>query len=388
MKIVPSLLMTVALTFISLLVWTQNNYPEITASGLKPDDPAFSKSADLSKPGELTILSFNIRDIRGISRTLDDFKAISDVVDEADIVVFQEWGAKGFKKKSTNEELMQRLQAMTAVCQVYLGANWKFVMADQATPSKLGGEAEIPFVAYKQKVHNMNIDLSWKGYYDLGERRDMGLFDVHCSQGTEKEDFVIGSAHTKPNAPYRGEELLKIANYAETHENDKFILLGDFNWGYKSRKDQYNGEDYIRKLHEEGKVFQLFYHLSYNGNGDKEDFRTNLQVRSAGHLYDQFLLCNDFAAKLADGGKLTKDCGFITISTEDHFQKVLAREVRAQEKGIEKSLKKQGKDLKDPEVKAFIKELKEEIEAHYTTEDMASHHLSDHKPIWVQLKLF
>ena len=54
----------------------------------------------------------------------------------------------------------------------------------------------------------------------------MGMFQVVCSKGSKSEAFTIGTVHTKPTCPERGYELLRIADYIDTHENENYILYG------------------------------------------------------------------------------------------------------------------------------------------------------------------
>ncbi len=54
--------------------------------------PTGGDSGGASKEGELTIASLNIRNLGTRSRTLKDYEALVDLVDEADVVLFQEVG--------------------------------------------------------------------------------------------------------------------------------------------------------------------------------------------------------------------------------------------------------------------------------------------------------
>ena len=382
-------------TFFSLfaicIAWGSfaQTYPVITANGFQPDDPIFYQPIDPSKVGEITIASFNVRDVQGKTRSLEDFQELANLLKNADILVFQELGAKGFRKSGNNFELMQRIKAMIAAYQVFLGDEWAFVLGTYPTPETLGMGAELPFVAYKKKIHNINIQIAWKGYVDLGDKRDMATFNVVCTKGLQEEKFVIGSAHTTPACPKRGEQLRKIGAYAAAHKDEKFVLMGDFNWGYKSScASGYDGENYIKQLHDDKKVFQAFYHLSYSGGGNSADFRTNLDVRKAVQMYDQFLVSNAYATKLADGGKLTKDVGFIGISKGKYFKKLIASEAKTRLKGVKAEMKFNGQSTKNAAGKEHLKKMKAAIETDYTLVDIASWELSDHKPVWIQFKLF
>ncbi len=377
---------------ISIFSWNlivSQTYPSIKTNGLSPGDAAFTQVFESSKVGELTIMSFNVRDVRGTSRSLEDFRQLANLIKNADIVVFQELGAKGYsKKEEKNNKMMERFNAMVAVYKSYLGAGWKHEIAATPTPHYLGLGAELPLVLYREFSNGMTIDIDWNGYHDLGDKRDMGLFNVTCTKGISSEVFTIGSVHTKPACPERGQQLTRIGKYAEDHTDSNFILLGDFNFGYKSNCDNgYEGENYIRNLHQNKKAFLVFNDISYNGNGDNDNFRTNLDRRSKPHMYDQFLISNSYANKLADGGSLTEDCGWISFSKGDYFTKVMSKEARSQMKGFKKAMEYYKRSTTSTRSKNFIKNKEKEIQLHYTTVNTATHHLSDHKPIWLQLKL-
>ncbi len=342
-------------------------------------------------------MSFNIRDVQGISRTLEDFKMIADMIDEADIVIFQELGAKGYNQREEGIAAMsERFQAMIEVYKLYLGNNWEFVLAPEATPSRLGLGAEIPFAAYKKQVNNLSIEVAWNAYHDLGDdKRDMGLFSVTCSNGDQTKSFTIGTVHTSPKCKDgRGLQLTGIGKYAETHTNENFILLGDFNFGYTSTSSchnefpGYSGEDYLRQVHDDGKAFLAFKAFSYNGDGEDDDFRTNLNKRGAGHMYDQFLVSNSLAGLMADDGSLTEDCGWHAFSDSNYFEDIMDKEASTQMKGFEKAMKHFRKSTDSRRGKALLKTKEKEILNHHTTVSVASHHISDHKPIWIQFKLF
>jgi len=188
-----------------------SDFPVDSASiGVELEEPTDSLIAD-----GLTIVSFNIRDVKGTKRTLEDFQEIARMIGGADIIVFQELGAKGFKKSGKNRAMLDRFDAMAAAYVAYLGDEWEFVFAPEATPIEMGMGAELPCVAYRKTRGKLSIDIDWKEYYDLGKRRDMGMFNVSCKQGSSEEKFVIGSVHTKPDAPGRIEEINRIADYID-----------------------------------------------------------------------------------------------------------------------------------------------------------------------------
>lgn len=363
--------------------------PDISTNNLSPNDISFQEPFDDSEGTELTVVSFNVRDIRGTERTLEDFQELARLIQGADIIVFQEFGAKGFGTSGNNDDLMARLRGATAVLEEFLGDEWDFVFADSPTPEELGPAAEIPCVGYRTTRGSLRLEAKWAGYYDLGPARDMGLFTLTCKKGTETEKFTIGSVHTKPTCPQRGEELLKIAEYIDAHENDNYILMGDFNWGYYSTcTNKYDGEERIIAQHDEGKVYQLFHGISYTGKGTSDNYRTNLDVRSTAQMYDQFLLCKNYASKLADGGSLGEDCGFIAYSNNTYFKDRINDLINEQLKGVKAYMRTKGFAASSPETKAALAETEAEIRSSSLIIDEATFKMSDHKPIWMRLQLF
>lgn len=378
----------VALLSVSIFAISQGNW-SFETNDLAPNDVAFQQPITLSDNRELTIVSFNIRDIRGTERTLEDFQEISRLLAGADIVVFQEFGAKGFGTKGNNEDLMERLRVATTVLGAFLQDEWEFVFADTPTPEALGGAAEIPCIGYRVQRNGIGIKGSWSGYYDLGEARDMGTFKLACTRGNVTEQFTIGSVHTKPTCPGRGEELLKIADYIDANVNNNYILMGDFNWGYYSTcSNKYDGETRIIAQHDEGKVFQLFHDISYIGKGKSEDYRTNLDLRATGQMYDQFLICKNYAGKLSAGGSLGKDCGFVSFSTASYFEDRIDDLINDQLKGVKAYMKSKGFATSSPETKAALEETEAHIRTNSLIIDEATFKMSDHKPIWMRINLF
>lgn len=372
--------------------------PALDISGVAFNDQRFTIPVQNSDGAELTIVSFNIRDSWGVNRTLEDFQELARLIDGADIVVFQEMGAKHFKTSGSNEDLMDRLRATATVFTYYLGEEWTFVFADRsspdvdAVPKVSNGQrsaAEIPCVAYRTTRGNLKINIDWTGYYDLGSYRDMGLFRVQCTNGSNKETFTLGSVHLKPECPGRGEEMLKVAEYIETHEAENYIILGDFNWGYYSTcSNKYDGENRISELHDEGTVFQVFHDISYTGKGSSENFRTNLDNRGTAQMYDQFLVCKNYAGKLSDDAKLLEDCGFVSYSTDPYFKSRVDDILNDQLKGVKAFMKTRGYAMSSAETKAALDSTEVEIRSNSLILDEASFKMSDHKPIWMKINLF
>lgn len=372
----------------SIVAISQGNW-DFETNNLAPNDLVFQQPITLSENQELTIVSFNIRDMRGTERTLEDFQEISRLLAGADIVVFQEFGVKGFGSKGDNEDLMERLRVATTVIGAFLQDEWEFVFADTPSPEELGAAAEIACIGYRLNRNGIAIKGSWSGYYDLGDARDMGTFKLTCTRGSSTEKFTIGSVHTKPTCPGRGKELLKIADYIDSNVNNNYILMGDFNWGYYSTcSNAYDGETRISEQHDEGKVMQLFHEISYIGKGKTEDYRTNLDVRTTGQMYDQFLICKNYAGKLSAGGSLGKDCGFVSFSNAAYFEDRIDDVINDQLKGVKAYMKSKGFAASSPETKAALEDTEAHIRANSLIIDEATFKMSDHKPIWMRINLF
>ncbi|MCR9171001.1 MAG: hypothetical protein NXI10_00800 [bacterium] len=388
-KILATVLGVGAAATIGTAIVLSQGGADIELNGLTPNDSSFQDPIEVSQDDALTIVSFNIRDFAGRNRTLEDFQEMARLLDGADILVFQEMGAKAFKKSGENDDLTARLVAATEVFKSYLGDEWEFVFADEATPAELGKAAEIPCMGYRSTRGDVTISAVWSGYYDLGEARDMGTFTVNCSKGAAQETFTLGSVHTKYSCPERGYELLKVADYIVSHENDNYILLGDFNWGYYSTcTNKYDGEERLTELHDDGTVFQPFHTISFTGKGGDDDFRTNLDQRSSSQMYDQFFICKNYADQMAAGGSLGEDCGFVSFSTNTYFESRMDDVVREQINGVKAYMRTKGFKSSDPETKAAVAATEEEILTSYLTVDKASNKLSDHKPIWMRIDLF
>ena len=311
-------------------------FPVIEQGDIQPNDRDLGNAIDRSKTGELTIVSFNVRNLGATERTLQDLEAIVDLVDEADIVVFQEAGLglfgsgplMGFRKK--------RWESILSVFQTYFGLNWKVITAEE--PSGNGQGRETTIVAHRIEAAGFRILVEWIKYVDLGPRRDMALFEVRLQGSNGSSAFQLGSVHLKPDDPYRGQEMIKVADWLVEQSNNAAIVMGDFNWGYKRAKDvvNYKGENYITALHNEGKIFQLFKALSYLGSGNSQQLRTNLGFRKSRQMYDQFLLSPSLANKMADGGKLLKDTGFLAFGVHNkRMQELIHDDVMKMNVGLD-----------------------------------------------------
>ena len=71
-----------------------------------------------------------------------------------------------------------------------------------------------------------------------------------------------------------------------------------------------------------------------------------------------------------------------------YFEKLIESEAKTRIKGVKSEMKFNGKSTSNSAGKAHIKQMQASIEKHYTLVDIASWQLSDHKPVWIQFKLF
>ena len=88
--------LTICLFFILLFSHTshsnETSFPEIVQGDIQPNDERLGKPIGKSKQGEVTIASFNIRNLGARKRSLKDFAHLADLIDEADVVMIQEAG--------------------------------------------------------------------------------------------------------------------------------------------------------------------------------------------------------------------------------------------------------------------------------------------------------
>jgi hypothetical protein len=179
----------------------------------------------------------------------------------------------------------------------------------------------------------------------------------------------------------------KVADWLVAQDTTWTIVMGDFNWGYPKTSgiENYLGEKRIMALHQSGELFQLFYHLSYLDDSDLSRLRTNMGFRAAGHFYDQFITTPVLAAKLADGGKLLKDCGIVAFDIRSQYMKDAINDYRKQHQyGLDHYLKNAGIDAATNQT-AYDKTVKDIIDR---SADDATYVISDHRIVWMQLKVW
>ncbi len=163
-------------------------------------------------------------------------------------------------------------------------------------------------------------------------------------------------------------------------------------WFTEIEVKNYKGEAEIERLHSDGKLFQLFRELSYLGKAKGAQLRTNMGYRKGAFFYDQFLTTPDLASKLADGGAFLEDCGVIAFGTRSKYMKGLRKKLK---EGNEKGLKEFRKHFPKDETlttaqKNQLDTANEKADKKTTSlsDNNATWRISDHRVIWMQLKLF
>ena len=132
-------------------------------------------------------------------------------------------------------------------------------------------------------------------------------------------------------------------------------------------------------------VFQPFADISYLDKGDADKFRTNLGFRRVGKMYDQFLLSASLANQLADGGRFLEDIGIVAFDIRNRrMRRLVKRGEDVMQKALEIFLRESNLDLTMYE--SSLDEAKKEF--HRRSQDRATSRISDHRPIWIQLKMF
>ena len=100
------------------------DFPVIDMGNIKPNDPKMRKPIDKSKEGELTIVSYNIRNLGSRRRSLKDFGLLADVMNEGDIVFIQEAGLGVHSGSTVTSAQRRRMNAAQNALQASLGGDW------------------------------------------------------------------------------------------------------------------------------------------------------------------------------------------------------------------------------------------------------------------------
>jgi endonuclease/exonuclease/phosphatase family metal-dependent hydrolase len=355
-------------------------FPTIAQGDVVPGDDRLTKAIGESKDGELTIASFNIRNLGRDSRSYNDYEALAGMVDEADVVVIQEAGLGIFSDESIPEDENRKKEVMLSLLQIAFGQEWEVIAA--ATATGVGSGRETCIVAYRKEGLGYKVKASWYKYVDLGDKRDMAVFKLNITGKSDKE-ILIGSVHLTPDDPDRGEQMIKAVDWLKEQKEKRAVIMGDFNWGYvTSGQKDYKGETYVNKLHEDEEVFHVFKEISYNGKGKSNNLRTNMNWVGSGMFYDQFITSPLLAKEMADGGKLLDDCGIHAFDFKNsRFKKVYQDDAKYRMKSIDLYYKNESiekNEMYDQVNEKMVKDAKAR----------STFFISDHRPIWVQFSLY
>lgn len=373
------------LSFFLFATASHAEFPVVDRGDFIPNDKRLCKPINESKQDELTIASFNIRNLGARQRSLRNFEGITDLIDESDVVMIQEAGLGVYNGLAVSTNQMKRMKAVTAVLQINLGDNWMVIVPP--SPSGTGRGTETTIIAYKKICKGYEISAEWDSYVDLGDKRDMAVFKLILSKNIDSKDIHVASVHLTPKDPDRGQQMIKVAEWLVSQKQNRVVVMGDFNWGYKKTTgvDNYEGEQRVRELHESEDIFQLFYELSYLGKSNGTKLRTNMGFRSGGYFYDQFLMTPVLANEMADGGKLLQDCGILAFDIQSKQMKDTINYWKAKrEYGLVKYLKNANITV-DTNQQAYDKTKKNIVDQ---AANDATFIISDHRIIWIQLKVW
>ena len=355
-----------------------DTYP--VKGNLTPNDKALFKPIPRSKGKQLTIVSWNVRNLGAYSRSIKDYSAIVNLVDEADVIVLQEVGLGLLKKDSLTHEQEKTLKSVRMLWEIQLGKDWTVKLAEHGSGHGAGRETSM--VAYRNSVNGKSIQIEFKGYYELGDSRDMPLWDINLNNQT----ISIGSVHLTPHDPERGKEMLNMLNWLQSKQGSFAIALGDMNYGYQktSGVENYIGERKVLELDSKKEIYQIFRNLSYIGKGSSTDLRTNLGFRKGAYFYDQFILTTKLSERLSFQGKLLKDVGMLAFGVHDKYMnKVITKNDKKRGYALIK-YKKYEKNSTGFNKTNFDKAMRA---SNQQANNDATWSISDHRPIWIKLDL-
>lgn len=326
------------------------------------------------------VSSFNVRNFGQRSRSIQDILHIVDLVNESDVIAFQEVGLGLFSSAEVTRAQRQRLDALVAVLKSGLGASWDVALAKE--PTGVGAGRETSILAYRKSIHGLTANASSLPPVVLGHSRGLFVWSLTL----DEREITIGSVHLTPEDPDRGDEMLMLVQWMQQHADGDTIVLGDMNWGYKktSGVENYRGERTLETLHDDDIYTQVFHEISYLGKGNQDDFRTNLGFRSTGQFYDQIFLSKSLP--MASDGKLGEDCGILIIAhAGSYFQKQTLRFQQRRQFGLTKLKSNFSVDYSEPGVRRTVEQAKDATKR--SSLDEATWSVSDHRPIWVKLSL-
>jgi endonuclease/exonuclease/phosphatase family metal-dependent hydrolase len=346
-----------------------------------PNDNVLYHPIARSTGKQLTIVSWNVRNLGAYSRSIKDYISMANLVEGADLIVFQEVGLGLLRTDSLTSVQEYTLTSVKDLWQIHLGDDWVVALADHGSGKGAGRETSM--VAHRKSVNGKSIKATFNGYYELGKSRDMPLWDIEIAGG---ESVLIGSVHLTPDDPARGQEMLNMLNWLKSKKDQYAVVLGDMNYGYqkKSGAVNYIGEKEISALDASGTIYQVFRELSYLGKGSATALRTNLGYRSGAYFYDQFLLTPKLSNKMSYGGVLLKDAGMLAFGVHDKYMK---DRIKKESKKRSYALNKYAAYEEDDGSLNQANFDKAIDTSQKQAGNDATWSLSDHRPIWIKLDL-
>lgn len=356
-----------------------DSYP--VQGSITPNDKALYDLIPKSSDKQLTIVSWNIRNLGAYSRSIKDYAAMIDLVDDADVIILQEVGLGLLRTKTLTDDQKDTLDSVQSLWKIQLGKGWTVKLAEHGSGSGAGRETSM--VAFRHSVNGKSIDATFKGYHELGESRDMPLWDFKLG---DNQNLSIGSVHLTPKDPARGTEMLNMLEWLQSKEGQYAIAMGDMNYGYQKTSgiQNYIGENKITELDKSKKIYQVFRELSYLGKGKSTDLRTNLGFRNGAYFYDQFLLTTKLSETLSFNGELLKDVGMIAFGVHDKYMSdAISKSDKKRSYGLIK-FEKYEKDNPSFNKANFDKALND---SQKQAGNDATWSISDHRPIWIKLDI-
>lgn len=358
-------------------ILAMEQYPE--QGDVVPNDPRLGRPIPESTGSELTIVSWNIRNLGAYNRSIKDYNAMVNLVDEADIVVLQEVGLGLLRSDMLTDAQAITLRSVQSLWQIRLGDSWEVVVAPDASGS--GGGRETSMVAHR-KVRNGNpISVTWEGFHELGASRDMAVWKIDLSDNTT---ILAGSVHLTPSDPARGQEMINMAQWLVDHKNEHAMVMGDMNWGYQrtSGVENYLGEEKIIELDESGDIYHVFKNFSYLGSGNARVLRTNMGFRRGAFFYDQFLLSPPLSEKLTHGANFLQDTGMIAFGVyNSYMQNSIQRAERSRGYGLSRYSHYENGGIDQGNVDKATNDISTQ------SNNDATWSLSDHRPIWLKINV-
>lgn len=186
------------------------------------------------EPSELTIASWNIRDL-GRTKSAEDIAKIAQIIRHIDLVAIQEVVAKDPAGAQAIAKIVDELNRM--------GAQWDYRISNPTnSPSPYISE-RYAFLWKTSKIKLLN-----RAYLDseLEEVCDREPFVGKFQLTKGKEPFYVINFHSRRFNQQPEDEIIHFKNYPERLKTDRVFIVGDFN------------------IDENHQVWDNLYRLGYN----------------------------------------------------------------------------------------------------------------------------